>query len=178
MFIRRNQALMQAERLAADAARLQAQRAMYVAQLQSAQSLSNAALSLTAGESEMGGPGVNTNLSLWAALSVNRPLFKSGQTKDLSIALALVNDGDKVIDPRIAESHIVINGKELADSGLLLGKEAQNLRTKALAPGDRLDFRLALGEHFRQAATYRVFWRGVDFQSPEIVIRIMPEKHD
>ena len=58
--------------------------------------------------------------SLWAGLSVNHPIFRAGQTKDLRIEFTLVNDGDQVIDPKIPESQIVINGKELSDSGLIL----------------------------------------------------------
>ena len=42
--------------------------------------------------------------SLWAGLSVNHPIFKAGQAKDLRIEFTLVNDGDQVIDPKIAES--------------------------------------------------------------------------
>ena len=55
--------------------------------------------------------------SLWAALSINHAVFKAGQTKDLRIEFTLVNDGDKVIDPTIAESHIVINGNEFTEPG-------------------------------------------------------------
>jgi hypothetical protein len=58
--------------------------------------------------------------SLWAGLSVNHLVFKSGQTRDLRIEFTLVNDGNKVIDPKIPESQIVINGKELSDSGMIL----------------------------------------------------------
>ena len=47
-------------------------------------------------------------------MSVNHAIFKAGQTKDLRIEFTLVNDGDKVIDPKIPESRIVINGKELS----------------------------------------------------------------
>jgi hypothetical protein len=113
--------------------------------------------------------------NLWAALAVNRPIFKHGQTKDLRVEFSLVNDGDKVIDPKIAESHIVINGKELADSGLILTGVAKDARFNPLAPGESLQFSLVLGNQFKEPGTYRVCWKGAGFQSSEVVLRILPE---
>jgi hypothetical protein len=75
--------------------------------------------------------------NLWAALGVNHPILKAGQTKELRIEFSLVNDGDKAIDPKIAESHIVINGKQFTDPGSVFGKDAP---FKALSPGDSLRF--------------------------------------
>ena len=75
-------------------------------------------------------------------MSVNHPIFKAGQTKDLRIEFTLVNDGDKVIDPKIPESQIVINGKELSDSGLILSSVQKGARFRALPPGESLQFGL------------------------------------
>lgn len=66
--------------------------------------------------------------SLWAGLSVNHAIFKAGQTKDLIIEFTLVNDGDKVIDPKIADSRIVINGKERTDSGIVFSGVEKDTR--------------------------------------------------
>ena len=113
--------------------------------------------------------------SLWAGLSVNHPVFKAGQTKDLRIEFTLVNDGDKVIDPKIPESRIVIDGKELGDSGSILSSAQKGNRPKALPPGESVQFDCALGDRFKEPGIYRVSWKGSGFQSSEIVLRIMPE---
>ena len=114
--------------------------------------------------------------SLWAGLSVNHPIFKAGQAKDLRIEFTLVNDGDKVIDPKIADSRLVINGKELSDSGLILSSVQKALVSEALPPGESLQFDCRLGDRFKEPGTYRVVWKGAGFQSSEMVLRILPEK--
>jgi hypothetical protein len=114
--------------------------------------------------------------NLWAALSVNHPVLKAGQTKDLRIEFSLVNDGDKPIDPKIAGSRIAINGKESSESASVFGGVPKDVRLKALAPGDNLQFSVVLGDYFDEPGTYRVSWKGSDFQSPEISLRVLPEK--
>jgi len=113
---------------------------------------------------------------LWAALSMNHPVLKAGQTKDLRIEFSLVNDGDKAIDPEIAESRIVINGKELTDSGSILNRSLKDATIKALSPGDMLQFGVVLGNHIKEPGLYQVSWQGVGFQSSEVVLRILPDK--
>ena len=108
-------------------------------------------------------------------MSVNHPIFKAGQTKDLRIEFTLVNDGDKVIDPKIPESQIVINGKELTDSGLIFSSVQKGTRFRALSPGESLQFSLPLGDQFKEPGTYRISWKGAGFHSPEIVLRVLPE---
>jgi hypothetical protein len=152
-------------RMAEMIARNRAEEARYLAQVRSAQ----AALSA---------PNLGNTIqpkagSLWAALSINHAIFKAGQTKDLRIEFALVNDGDKVIDPKIPESRIIINGEEFADSGLVFGKD---VRIKPLAPGESLQFNVLLGDHFKDPGIYRISWKGSDFQSPEVMLRILAEK--
>jgi hypothetical protein len=112
--------------------------------------------------------------SLWAGLSVNHPIFRVGQTKDLRIEFTLVNDGDKVIDPKIPESQIVINGKELSGSGMILSSVQKGARFSALPPGESLQFDCLLGDRFKEPGVYRVSWKGAGFQSSEIVLRILP----
>jgi len=114
--------------------------------------------------------------SLWAGLSVKHSIFKAGQTRDLRIEFTLVNDGDKVIDPKIAESRIIINGKELADSASVLTSTSKDAPFTALAPGQSLQFDCPLGDHFKEPGTYPASWKGAGFQSSEIVLRVLPEK--
>jgi hypothetical protein len=160
--VRHFEARVRVERLLAEQARAQALLARDLAQAELV-----AAKLGTADQSKAG--------SLWAGLSVNHPIFKAGQTKDLRIEASLVNDGDKVIDPKIPVSQIVINGKELTDSGLIFSGVQKSDRFKVLSPGDSLQFSFPLGDQFRKTGTYRISWKGAGFQSPEIVLRILPE---
>jgi hypothetical protein len=162
--VRRFEARVRLERLRADQARVQAERATYLAQLQSAQAARAAAKLRTADQTRVG--------SLWAGLTVNHPIFRAGQTKDLRIEFTLVNDGDRVIDPKIPESHIVINGKELGDSAMILG----SAHSERLPPGESLQFDHLLGDQFKQPGVYRVSWKGAGFQSSEILLRILPDE--
>jgi hypothetical protein len=156
------------ERLRAEQARAQADRATYRAQMQSAQAALAAAKLRAADQAKAG--------SLWAGLSVNHPVFRAGQTRDLRIEFTLVNDGDKVIDPKIPGSRLIINGKELSNSAMILGSVEEGARIKALPPGGSLQFDCLLGDQFEQPGVHRVSWKAAGFQSSEIVLRILPEE--
>lgn len=112
--------------------------------------------------------------NLWAALSVSRPLFHSGWTKELFIHFTLVNDGSETIDPKIESSKIIINGVELENSGLILGNGPRDARWSALPPGDALEFTYALESYFKKPGIYRVSWKGDNFETPTIIFRVTP----
>jgi hypothetical protein len=164
--VRHFEARVRMERLVAEQARDQALKARELALVRSAQAALVATKLGTTDQPKAG--------SLWAALSASHAIFKAGQTKDLRIEFTLVNDGDKVIDPRIADSRIVSNGKERTDSGLILSSVEKGTRFTALSPGESLQFDCLLGDHFKEAGTYRIAWKGAGFQSPEIVLRVLP----
>jgi hypothetical protein len=161
--------------MAADAARRTADQVRYAAQLQAAQAALNGTNIVNANQGTTGPQAADGQRNLWAAISVNRPLFTLAQTKDLRIVLTLLNDGDEAIDPKIAESRIVINGKEVADSASFIGEGSNSVRLRALGPGDRLEFNFAPGELLKEPGIYRISWKGVGFQSPEVVFRIIAE---
>jgi hypothetical protein len=163
---RQAEALRLAE-LQAEQARNQALLERDLAQREAAQAALVAAKPGTTNQAKSG--------SLWAGLSVNHIVFKTGQTKDLRIEFTLVNDSDKVIDPKIADSLITINGKQVAASGLILSSVAQGARSQALSPGGSLQFDCLVGDQFKEPGIYRVSWKGSGFQSSEIVLRILPE---
>jgi hypothetical protein len=177
---RRTEELIRMERIAADHARLQAERAQYLANLSAA----NAALvgtgSGTTAITRSGSTAAKNDplqtKNLWAGLSVNRAVFQTGEAKDLRIELTLVNDSDAAVDPKIAESQIVIKGKELGDPAKLLSSLPKDARFQALPPGDSLQFGLGLGDQIQQPGTYRIIWKGAGFESPEIVVRILADK--
>ena len=104
---------------------------------------------------------------------MNHAVFLRGEEAGLSVEFTLVNDGEAEIDPKIGESRIVVNGKELADSGLILGNGPRDARFAALPPGEHLRFGYALGDHFQEPGIYRVSWRGANFRSPEVVFRVL-----
>jgi hypothetical protein len=156
------------ERAMADQARAQALLMRDLAQSEAAQAVLAAAKLGTADQKKEG--------SLWAGLSANHPIFRAGQANDLRIEFTLVNDGDQVIDAKIPESQIVINGKELSDSGLILSSVQKGARFRALPPGESLQFDRLLGDRFKEPGVCRVSWKGAGFRSPEIVLRILPEK--
>lgn len=127
--------------------------------------------------------------SLWAAISVSHPVFDADVISEdpFLIHLALVNDGDKIIDPELESSQLLVNGKELgADWSFTISIGPRDHRFQALPPGDHLamtyslgrDFQGVLGRHFREPGIYRVSWKGKRFQSPEIVFRVMPRKRN
>jgi hypothetical protein len=163
--------------LAERSANLELERALYAAQIQSAhaQFASKAKGVADRPEGELPAPKGG---GLWAALGVNHVVFRRGEVKRLNVEFTLVNDGEVTIDPKIAESRIVVNGKELADSGLILGNGPRDARFTALPPGDHLQFGYALGDDFQEPGLYRVSWRGASFQSPEVVFRVLPDKAD
>ncbi len=112
---------------------------------------------------------------LWAGLSINRPVFQEGRTGDRQITFTLVNDGDKVIDPKVASSKLSVNGKPLADSAFILGNGPRDDRFEALPAGDHLVFAYALGSYFDRPGVYRVCWEGKSFRSADLVFRVLPK---
>jgi len=115
-------------------------------------------------------------LGLWAALAVNHAVFRHEDTKDLNVEFTLINDGEEVLEPRIDESRIIINGRELADSRLILSHGPRDARFEVMRPGEHLQFVYALGKYFEEPGIYRISWRGVSFRSPEVVFRVLPNK--
>jgi hypothetical protein len=174
---RQNQRLVLAELIAvreAERARVEAQRARYLAQVRSAEAAFNAT---TVGEGRRpvaGSPAAHPQGKLWAAVTLNHSVLEQGEPKDLSIELTVVNDSDQTIDPKIAESRIVINGQDLADSARILSDSPRDTRYSALPPGGYLRFVYALGDHFERPGVYRVSWRGECFRSPEVIFRVLP----
>lgn len=146
----RLEAVLQRERAAVERARAQA-----VA----------AALTVNAAKAKPGTPATPHGQRLWAALAVSHAVVEAGDAASLVVECALVNDGDRDVDPRQADSRLVVNGKELADR---LPPGA------ALPPGGHVRLTHALGSAIAGPGEYRVSWRGANFQAPEVTIRVVP----
>jgi RNA polymerase sigma factor (sigma-70 family) len=137
------------------------------------------ARNLSRGQAPQPGPGAGKAQvteevkTLWAGLSVNQPIFREGDINLLQLTFTLVNDGDKVIDPKITSSKIVVNGNALPDSAFIFGNGPRDARFAALPPGDYLLFGSGLGSRFKKPGVYRVYWEGNGFRSAEIVFRVL-----
>ena len=121
-------------------------------------------------------PSHQEALGLWAAVSVSEPEFQEGWTKQLVMSFSLVNDGTKVVDPKVESWRLVINGGEAADSGFIFGNGPRDARWKALPAGDSLRFAYAMGRYFKEPGIYRVSWKGEGFETLPIEFRVMPGK--
>ena len=89
---------------------------------------------------------------------------------------ALVNDGDKTLNPEIESSELLVNGKQLKDWAFIIGQGPRDDRFAALPPGDHLLFGYALGDHFQKPGIYKLSWKGKNFQSSQIGFRVLPKK--
>src|SRR4051812_4594898 len=179
LWVARQTALVRAQALRAleaeRMARTEAERSRYVAQVQAAQAQLGEEAAGPSARPEAGSTVANRG-GLWAALAVNHAAFRRGEAEGLYVEFTLVNDGEATVDPKLGESRIVVDGAELADSGLILGNGPRDARFTALRPGKQLRFGHALGDHFREPGIYRVSWRGAGFRSPEVVVRVLPDE--
>lgn len=122
-------------------------------------------------------PRKNEQQQLWAALSVNQPLFREEWTKDLTLHFTLVNDGSKVLDAQtlIENSKIVVNGKKLKDSAFIFANGPQAAEWNKLPPGGTVQFSKLLEEYFQKPDIYSISWKSNEFETLPIVIRVMPK---
>jgi hypothetical protein len=167
---RRTEALVRQERMAAEYARAAAERAfLYRVQL-----ARNAQAAGKSAQLSTGSQAADSQGNLWAAVSVNRSIFEQGKTKELKIEFTLINDGAEETDPKIAESSIIVNGEESLGSGSILRSALPDAQVRPLPPRGKLQFGVGLGDRFQEPGIYRVSWRGEQFQSPDVVIRVLP----
>lgn len=158
-------------------AKLEADRARYAATLNLAQSEWTAAAQAATKTSGSTTDSKPVASALWAMVAVNHPVFAQADTRNLAVEFTLVNDGQKPLNPRIGESRILINGKELDQSSAVLDQSApKEAHDKALAPGESLRFSCTLGRFFQEPGIYRITWVGRAFRSPDAVVRVLPAK--
>jgi hypothetical protein len=171
----RQNALLRAEQLRAAAYR---QRAVVLGERARAEFLARTRAGNSTREpaNAEGAPDPRTERGLWAGLAVNHAVFPSGETSAMQLEFTLTNDGDRTLDPQIGQSRIIINGEELSDPGLLFNNGPRDSRFRALPPGATLQFAYALGSHFEKPGVYRVWWRGEQFRSPEVVFRVLTDE--
>jgi hypothetical protein len=117
---------------------------------------------------------------LWSAISISRPVFDpytfNVDRPKVRIHLGLVNDGKQVLETGLRESVLVVDGQPRRsaawDAALKDGLRG-NMWEK-LPPGEHTVVACSLDDVITEPGVYRVSWRGKDFQSPEVVYRIIP----
>jgi hypothetical protein len=120
-------------------------------------------------------PKASPPIKLWAALGVARPLFQLPEMQHMSLSFVVVNDGQVAANPRVGSSHLLINGVEPEDWGVVINNGLRSPDFESLAPGRILSFGYELGpRYFSSPGIYFVRWEGPDFKSAEITFRVMP----
>ena len=121
--------------------------------------------------------GVEPPHGLWAALTVPEPVVSMDQVHDLSVNFALINDSGKPLDPEVSTWVLFINGEPCLDSALIFGNGPRDQRWQSLPAGERLDFRYRLGDYFKKAGTYTIWWHGEGFESDPLMFRVIEKPH-
>lgn len=91
------------------------------------------------------------------------------------VAFHLLNDSETAQTTAPESWKIVIDGKELSDSGWIFGNGPEPVGGYGtLATGSTFDFGTALpiAKYFPEIKEYRISWRGSHFQSPTVTFRI------
>ena len=114
------------------------------------------------------------NVSLWASITVPEPVFREGNTANVRISFAIVNDGASPLNPRIGSSHLRINGVEPAGWPFLINNGIRSLTHDWLPPGRFLQFAYDLGKYFERPGVYALEWYGEDFKAPTLTFRVLP----
>lgn len=127
-------------------------------------------------------------VKLWAAVKVSDPVldwdnlaWELDTRGPFMIHFYVVNDGDKVVDPKLTSSRLFINGKECkGKDGInwprIVASGPVDDRNNALPPGDYTGFGFDFGSYFKEPGIYRVKWKGEGFEASEVVFRVMPRK--
>jgi len=115
---------------------------------------------------------------LWAGISIPQPVYvqRGGATKRVHISFSVVNDGKQPVRPQLSESKLIINGEELKEWEFIVMNGLSDDRYDLLPAGDYLHFLRDLSRYVNTPGIYRVTWKGPDFQSNELVFRVLPDK--
>ena len=95
------------------------------------------------------------------------------------LSFILLNDSEKPINTIEEGWTIVIDGKELEDSGYIFGNGPGPVGGwGVLNPGESYQFGkgLPFSRYFPKEREYRVFWKGKGFRSSTITVRVTPKR--
>jgi|SRR5580704_9268391 hypothetical protein len=96
------------------------------------------------------------------------------------VAFHLLNDSETAQTTAPDSWKIVIDGKELSDSGWIFGNGPEPVEGYGtLATGSTFDFGKALPivKYFAETKEHRISWKGRYFQSPTVTVRIPTSEH-
>jgi hypothetical protein len=96
------------------------------------------------------------------------------------VSFHLLNDSETTQDSAPASWQIVIDGKELKDSGWIFGNGPGPVGGYGkLAAGGTFDFGKALpiAKYFPEMQEHRISWKGQYFQSPTVTVTIPTSNH-
>jgi hypothetical protein len=121
-----------------------------------------------------------TQGKLWAVISIIPPvLVPDTSTKSPSgIGLYVGNDGTQAVDTGADDSVLVINGRPQRSWGwqMALKNGPSGPEWLQMPPRDFIGIIRPLSGIVSEPGIYRVSWKGKNFQSPEVVYRILPPK--
>jgi hypothetical protein len=114
---------------------------------------------------------------LWAGLSVTSPTIGADDVQDgmfFMVSFALVNDGDRAVNPEIDSSQFLVNGKALKEWDFVIGNGPRGKDFDLLEAGQTMRFGKAMGRYFTEPGVYRVRWKGRAFESAVVEFRVLP----
>jgi hypothetical protein len=129
---------------------------------------------LTLAQGQVKGKPQAAQVKLWAAISVQNPVFPKIRANDLAITFAIVNDGRTPVNPGIGSSRLFINGVELHDWHMIVTNGPCTSFCEALPPGRTLLFSKGLGTYFQKPGVYTVRWEFQNFRTFDLTLRVLP----
>ena len=121
-------------------------------------------------------PGECAEPAVKAVLHSDVLEFTNETIDDLSLHFTLINNGTAPFNPKLSESVLMIDGKALPQSGLILGNGPRDAHFESLPPGEKLQFVYGLGHYFSTPGKHQVYWEGKGFKSAPISINVRVEK--
>ena len=102
------------------------------------------------------------------------------ETPSVMLSFVLLNDSDAPIDVDAGSWSIVINGRDLKNSGEIFGNGVTPVGGyHILKPGESYELAASLPivEYFLPNGEHKVSWKGTGFQSPTITVTITAASH-
>jgi hypothetical protein len=121
---------------------------------------------------------------LWAAITVNHPLYTEGWMNEMVMDFAVFNEGKlpAAVNPCFEHSTLVINGAELTGKDLdwFRFNISNGPRAKDPLPSGRGVYaaKNGNGQLFQKPGVYNVVWKSDCFESSPVVFRVMPREVD
>jgi len=122
-------------------------------------------------------PALSQCAGLHGGITAQLVQLKPGYTEPAHVQLTflLINDSDSPLDVAAASWKIVVDGVELADSDWIFGNGPMLTDGwKPLQPGQYYELGkvLPVDKYFRRSGEHKVSWKGKDFQSATITVKI------